>query len=244
MRREVKYLIRERDSEALAQAVRPYVTPDNNASGEMPTYVVRSIYYDTPALRDYTDKASGDWARRKVRVRGYGLLDSGPVFLEVKRKRGDVSWKDRVALDRGEAARLLSEGRPGGSAPDEVFRFLYRLRAERRLPVLLIAYDRQPYVGRFDPSLRITFDCRLRCAAYPEVGSDLSGLYSDTLTPILDGQFVLEVKYDRLFPSWLVAPLAALGAQRQALSKYGMGLESEISRSPRRFGRPALSALT
>ena len=243
MRHELKYLVDERDRQRFANAITPFVRTDAHASGETPTYTVRSAYFDTPGLRDYADKLSGDESRRKVRVRAYDAPGSGPVFLEVKRKRGSVGWKDRARMPAAEAARLLGGAHPAPEADDAVFRFLYRLRAEHRRPTLLVTYDRQPLVGRFDPTLRITFDRRLRCAAYPRLGPTLDGLYDEALTPLLPGRFILEVKFDRVFPSWLRGPLASIGAKQQALSKYAMGLEARIQEAPWRFGRPALSAL-
>ena len=243
MRRELKYLIAERDRARLAEALRPYVQADAHASGETPTYTVRSIYFDTPAFLDYADKLSGDLSRRKVRVRGYDTPGSGPLFLEVKRKEGGAVWKDRARVSAPEAARYLAGDHPM-DPPDALARFLYRLRAEHRRPTLLVTYDRQPYVGRFDPSLRITFDRRLRGAPYPRLGLEVAGLYSDRLAPVLEGHFILEVKYDRVFPSWMRETLARFGAERQALSKYAMGLEAQIHDAPWRFGRPARAALS
>lgn len=247
MRRELKFLVAERDRERLAARLAPFVRPDAHADRTTGGYTVRSIYFDTPGLRDYADKLSGDHARRKVRVRGYNAPGAAPVVLEVKRKRGAGSWKDRAPMPAAEAARLLAGGRPAPGAPDAVARFLYRLRAEHRRPTLLVTYDREPLVGRFDPSLRVTLDRRLRCAPYPRLGAALEGLYADGpaggLAPVLDGRLVLEVKFDRAFPSWLTGVLAPLDAPRLALSKYGMGLDARIPQAPWRFGAAALPAL-
>ncbi len=46
----------------------------------------RSLYFDTPGLRDYRDHHNGRTLRRKVRFREY--LGSGLCYLEVKRKTG------------------------------------------------------------------------------------------------------------------------------------------------------------
>lgn len=249
MRSELKYLVRETDRERLAERIAPYVRADPHAQARLqstPGYTVRSIYYDTPGLRDWAEKESGDLIRRKVRVRAYDAPESGPVFLELKRKEGSKVWKHRAALPASTAGRLLA-GAPATLAPakarEAAGRFLYRLRAEHRRPVLLVAYDREPHVGRFDPSLRVTFDRRLRVAPFPAATLDRSGLFSERLRPLLEGHFILEVKFDRAFPSWMRAHLAALGLGQQALSKYGMGVDAYAHAEPWRFSPSAVAAL-
>lgn len=249
MRRELKYLVRERDRERLHARIAPFVQPDARASGPgRPHYVVRSVYFDTTDLRDYYEKLSGIQARRKLRVRGYDEPDGDPLFIEIKRKHGGAVWKDRAALPAATVAQLLAGQAPTGLPPNTrpaADRFLYRLRREARRPTLLVTYDREPLVGRLDPSLRITFDRRLRCAPFPTLGPDLHGLFAEySLRPVLGDAFILEVKFDRVFPSWLQSTLAEFGLRKQALSKYCLGLGHEASSTPWRFrGRSAVRAL-
>lgn len=250
MRNELKYLVRESDRDRLLRLIAPYVVPDAHATVNedgVPGYTVRSIYFDSPGLRDWAEKESGDEIRRKVRVRGYDRPGSSLIYLEIKRKQNMAVWKDRVPLAPEAAAQILSGDAVPPGLPQKTKvraeRFIYRLRAEHRRPVLLVTYDREPWVGRFDPSLRVTLDRRLRVSSYPSVGPRLTGLYADRQRPILDGRFILEVKYDRVFPSWLRHVQAMLRIRQQALSKYGMGIQAEVDATPWRFGRPAVSAL-
>ena len=256
MRSELKYLVREGDRQRLARALAPYLRPDPHAGApdssapapSGPGYWVRSVYYDTPGLRDWSEKASGDETRRKVRVRAYGAPGESPVFLEVKRKSNMGVWKDRAALAPEQAAALLNGGALDAlteplapEARTAAERFLYRLRAEHRRPVLLVTYWREPLVGRFDPSLRVTLDRALRVRAHP--GGALDTLWAPRQRPVHPGRFILEVKFDRAYPSWLRPLVGRLGLRQQALSKYAMGMEAEAARSAWRFGRPAVAAL-
>lgn len=251
MRRELKYLVSEADRDRLHARLAPFVRADARAGGPgRPSYTVRSVYFDTPDLRDYHEKVSGIQVRRKLRIRVYDRPgDGSPVFLEVKRKHGGAVWKDRAALTADIVAPLLAGGDPVDAVPATervaTARFLYRLRREARRPVLLVTYDREPLVGRLDPSLRITLDRRLRCAPYPVLGPDLRGLYVERpLRPTLDGRFILEVKFDRVFPSWLRFILSEFGLRREALSKYVLGLDREVAAMPWRFrGTAAIHAL-
>ena len=252
MRREYKYLVPEARWSWLHERIKPFVAADPYAGGvDVASYVVRSAYLDTPGLRDFHEKEDGILRRRKLRIRGYDqpALDK-PVFLEIKQKNEAAVWKDRAPLPAPTVSALLAGGQIQSEVPrgmqEAVGRFLYRLRSEARRPVLLVTYDREPMVGRFDPTLRVTFDRHLRCLPYPVLGADLSGLYQDRgLVPVLAGSFILEVKFDRMFPSWLRPILAEGGFRRQALSKYVMGLRSVASGSPWRFrGGPAVRSLS
>ena len=251
MRRELKYLVREADRERLVRRLAPYIRPDPHATvvkdGTL-GYTVRSIYLDTPGLRDWAEKESGDEIRRKLRIRSYDTPGSGPTVLEIKRKENSAVWKDRAPMTAQQAVTLLKGASPSDLDLKEKVRipaerFLYRLRAERRQPVLLVTYWREPNVGRLDPSLRVTLDRRLRVAAFPSLGPDLIGLFSERLRPVMPGSFILEVKYNRDHPSWMRAIVAEFSIRQQALSKYGMGLQLESQTAPWRFGRAAVGAL-
>jgi hypothetical protein len=254
MRRELKYLVPEADRERLLARIAPYLGSDAHAERRgagPPSYTVRSVYLDTPDLRDYHEKESGILRRRKLRIRGYDTPTNAGVFLEVKHKNGSAVWKDRTLVPAPVAARLVAGDPVAGlglsvAAERSAASFVYRLRRECRRPVLLVTYDREPLVGRLDPSLRVTLDRRLRCAAYPELSDDLGGLYDERrLRQVLPGQFILEVKFDRVYPSWFRSLVGAFGLRRQALSKYGMGLAHQAA-GPARMafesGGPALRA--
>ena len=142
--------------------------------------------------------------------------------------------------------------------------FLFRLRSERRRPTLLVVYDREPLVGRFDPSLRVTLDppAPVR-GAYPALRAGASGgrvlrgatphraagrsagsTWRTASAPSCPGGSSSEVKFDRVFPSWFRAVIAEGGLRQQALSKYAMGLRHAARPRPWRFrGGTAVRAL-
>ena len=69
-----------------------------------PENTVCSIYYDTPALDSYAEKANGDFLKTKYRLRWYEP-DSGAdprrrtAFMEIKSRIGEEREKTRVKLD-------------------------------------------------------------------------------------------------------------------------------------------------
>ncbi|MEM1054161.1 MAG: polyphosphate polymerase domain-containing protein [Bacteroidota bacterium] len=245
----MKYLVLERDRVRLAARLAPFLRPDPHATQQREDtrgYTVRSIYFDTPGLRDWAEKESGDAIRRKLRVRSYDAPGTSPIVLEIKRKEENAVWKDRAPMSPQEAVEILASTVPDGlrgRTRTAAERFLYRLRAEHRRPVLLVTYWREPLLGRFDPSLRVTFDRQMRVGAYPRLGFQLEGLYAESLRPVLPGRFILEVKFDRDYPSWMRQIVSEFGLRQQALSKYAMGMEAEARAAPWRFGGPAVGAL-
>ena len=230
---EHKYLVPESLLPPLRRLVARFASPDRHAARRgvdaMPGYVVRTIYLDTSRLKHYHEADEGLDVRAKPRIRGYGDADpAADVFLEIKRRRGAVGAKDRAPVAWNSLHRLLSTGdaeryvRTRAAIPravENACRFLFHLRRDALRPVLLVVYDREPYLGRFGPSLRITFDRRVRSVIHPS----LDGLFEERgARPCLAARFVLEVKYDATFgfPAWLRPFIAEHGLVRQSLSKY------------------------
>jgi hypothetical protein len=233
---EHKYLVPESLLPPLRHLLAPFMRADRHATrgGEdgCRQYVVRSIYLDTPQLSYYHETEDGIDFRAKPRIRAYDDAHaSAPVFLEVKRRHGAVvsKWREAVAFaELGE--RPLAR----------TFAFQLRRRALR--PVLLVVYDREPYVGLLEPSLRITFDRRLRSVAWPRV----EGLFDERgARPSLAGSFILEVKHDEAFgfPTWLRPFLTRHGLASRSLSKYWTcGADQAIAQAPLSARRSAALA--
>lgn len=238
IRVENKYLVPETLREALRAAIQPFVHPDPHATprdthGGYCGYTVRSIYFDTSRFAHYFANEDGLAVRAKPRIRGYD--DQRPesvAFLEVKKRHGAVGSKARAPmrfaampdlLASGDIAAHVTPSRSCPSAVSDAEQFVHRVHRHALRPVVTVAYDREPYVGTYETSLRITFDGDIRSVAYPV----LANLYQPQFDRrSLRGYFVLEVKYDsRLgFPIWLRPFLASHGIVRRALSKYSICL--------------------
>ncbi|HAN17562.1 MAG: hypothetical protein A2X13_03100 [Bacteroidetes bacterium GWC2_33_15] len=57
-------------------------------SGGNRIFGYESLYFDTPDMKNYFDHHQGKRIRYKIRFRKY--LDSGDVFLEIKKKKNDI----------------------------------------------------------------------------------------------------------------------------------------------------------
>ncbi len=173
---------------------------------------VDSIYFDTPGLDFYGEKAASDLKKTKVRVRWYD--GGGPVFAEVKRRYGSRRSKWRAVC--GLASADLEAA---GLAADGLHDIPRRLAATGEnlpralLPVVRVGYLRRRWVC--PDGQRVSFDSVIRASSWalrlagPAPAVELAG-------------GVLEVKGPRAALPAVLAPLAALGCRRRSFSKYGV----------------------
>jgi VTC domain len=228
-RYEHKYLVPEHLLDRLRRSIEPFVALDLHASRPSHSYVVRNIYFDDAKFKSYFEKDDGIDVRAKPRIRGYDAHQPGGlVFLEVKRRHGMVGSKDRAVLRFEDLGRLFASGdvdrlvaapawMPESRAAAR--KFLFHVHRDALRPVLLECYEREPYVGIVEPSLRVTLDRRVHSALFPR----LDELFADTATRRSFGRaFVLEVKHDAefAFPFWMKTFVTRHGLIPAALSKY------------------------
>ncbi len=179
---------------------------------------VNSVYFDTPGLQSWREKANGDNLKRKVRARWYGrpadLGPETPVFLELKRRIGSARRKVRVVAV---APLDLLRNAP---LDDPAWPELFASRAEELgepvgpdwTPVCRIEYDRLRYDDPESES-RVSVDWNI--AAYPN-----TTLFPWAAPVALDA-LVCEFKNrDGTPPRWSEALFRA-GLRLRSFSKYG-----------------------
>ncbi len=236
MRLEYKFLVHTDLLTDLRAALAPYVYLDKFAA-QRPggQYTVRSIYYDTRRFHCYYEKFDGFCTKKKLRIRGYGTPTSdSTVFLEIKYKLGDFIGKYRAPLPWNRITQVFAgygpapadlPFAPGTNEAEAARRFLYNYYRRKMLPVVLIAYEREPFYSRFDSTLRLTFDKNVRSRLYPTLDS----LYQDRDAKFLmPDHFVFEIKfYDGCLPYWVRSILTRFDLSRVAVSKYAMGIDCQ-----------------
>jgi hypothetical protein len=236
MRYEYKYFVPNHKLEMLRKMVQPFVDLDKYAVGrEHNHYTVRSIYFDSPRLECYDTKVEGLGYRKKVRLRGYN--DGGEnstVFMEIKRKFELPLRKNRAPMTYAAAKAILAHQMPIEEgvqnsekipdAQDNVRRFLYQINAFNMRPVVLTIYEREPYLSKTDPTIRITFDKNLRCSPYPLL-EDLH--LEKRVRTCLQNQFILEVKYNEYYPAWMKPIIGTLGLKWTSASKYVISMDAQ-----------------
>jgi SPX domain protein involved in polyphosphate accumulation len=228
MRHEHKYAVPVNKLEALRSSLLPYVVHDPFAARMNDHYyTTRSVYFDTPDLRAFQEKMAGVAVRRKFRIRGYDSpTGTSTVFLEIKQKIGQVGFKYRSQVQFDQLGRLLERREVercviplpcADEAYEHARRFLFGLDQGRMRPVVLVVYDREAFVSKADPRVRITFDFNIRCSPLTAI----SGLYDEAqLRPVASGYAVLEIKFEQGYGHWLRSIVCTHGLARASFSKY------------------------
>jgi len=217
-RHEVKYTLTPYEYLKFRDFCAGFMDYDKNADvdGE---YVVKSFYFDTLNYDDYYEKLSGNYERKKYRLRTYN--DSGYYRLEKKMKRGNLNKKLSGEISTEDAKRLLHgdmDIQTGNANTDAIISEMYLNRCR---PSNYIEYTRQAFIMK-ETGLRITFD--------KEPGV-LYGKYNlDEVMPELmpffyDGSVILEIKYGDFMPGWIEKAVHRLVPSEFSISKYAKALQ-------------------
>ncbi len=240
LRFEYKYFVPNNKLDLLRSLIAPFTTLDKfAASRPEQEYTVRSIYFDTPDFECYHTKIDGQKHRNKVRLRGYNKEKStNTVFLEIKRKYEAPILKNRAPMKYGFAKSLFHGVNPElfikntdkfQDARDNASKFMYNVYARKMRPVVCVIYEREPYLSKTNDegnNLRITFDKNLRGTPYPTVDE----LYrEDRARTAIQGIFILEVKFNEYYPSWMKPIIAMLGLVKESASKYCLCIDAHPS---------------
>jgi hypothetical protein len=236
-RYELKYFVSPDEMCLVRAMVAPFMRPDEYGLGRPGNcYTVRSIYSDTRDLRFYHEKEAGLKIRKKLRLRTYNRYQPDSVaFFEIKRKHGQTIMKERVGMGLDQAlelSRLDPDARaetlsrnglgltPGSRASLDRFFFLTDSLMLRR--TVLVVYEREAYVGRENPRVRVTLDCDVRSIIRP----DLDDIFAERdLRHLSSRRQILEVKFDGWMPPWLRPVTTRLNRSYQPISKYCRGID-------------------
>ena len=215
-RHELKYYINRAELEVLRARLRPVLDMDSHCVDGRP-YAIRSLYFDDAFDSAYYDKLQGVMDRDKYRIRIYNYSDE-VIFLERKRKMGDLIQKSSVRITR-RLCDQLTAGDPAGlqNAPNELLHDMFvQMRTKLLRPAVLVDYEREAYVHPAE-NLRITLDLTLRSGLFDR---DLFDPQAPAVSPLDRDLEILEVKYDYAMPAPAAALLSGLAAERSAVSKY------------------------
>ena len=215
-RHELKYFINPAELEVLRERLRPVMQLDKHCPNGRP-YTIRSLYLDDIDNSAYSDKVAGVMARDKYRIRIYRHSDK-EIFLERKRKLGDLIQKSSVQITRRLCDQIIS-GDPRGlqTSSSPLLQDVYvQMRTRLLRPAVIVDYEREAYTYPAE-NVRITFDMRLRSGLH---SSELFNRNLPTVCPLDDNVEILEVKFDNYLPDHIRAVLAGIQADRSAVSKY------------------------
>lgn len=232
-RYELKYIVDERQAAVLREFMRGYLTPDPHAKAEEGNaYWVYSLYCDSLQLGLYQSSKEGRKNRFKLRMRFYDDDPDHPVFLEIKRRLGDVVKKERAGVRR-EAAQKYLLGHPAKftdlipsadplNARSALNNYLQLYHSIGAMGCVYICYHREAYVAYDNDHIRVTFDRNITASRFNQTSS----LYPPRRrTPADIPGIVLELKFTDRYPHWMHELAGALNLWRVPLAKYVAGLE-------------------
>ena len=219
-RYEKKYLLNARKFELLWEKMQAHLTPDRFFQS-----TVCSIYYDSDDFALIRHSLDRPVYKEKLRLRSYNV--PGPddaVFVELKKKFRGVVYKRRAQMSASMAeAYLAGQARPpeDGQILREIDFFL---QTHAVSPKAFIACDREAWVDREEPELRITLDRNLRWR-----DTDLSLTAGSEGAPLLSpGEVLMEIKIPEAAPLWLAHLLSELEIFPTSFSKYGSCYQHEL----------------
>ncbi len=219
-RTEKKYLLDAAQYERLRQELAPYMEED-----EYGLSLIMSLYYDTDSFDMIRRSLEKPTYKEKLRLRSYGVPNGNDsmVFVELKKKFKGVVYKRRVELPEHQAQRWLE----GGDAPDnsQICREIdWVLRRYKLSPKIVICCDREAWVDKENPHLRLTLDKSIR---YRE--DELSLSAGDHGRELLEeGGVLMEIKMPGSAPLWLAELLSEAKVFPAGFSKYGRCYEQKL----------------
>ena len=228
---EFKYVLPESKRRAIEAEMNYFVQLDPFVA-DYPgkEYCVRSLYYDDPAYSCFYDKIDGICTRSKFRIRTYPneSSKSSPIFLEIKGRHNNLVFKHRTLISQRNfdkfdlSGKRLSEAVILNADDSHVKeQFKYEWIKKRLYPIALIDYLRRPYVSKFNPDFRVTFDRALRA-------TETDCLFPDGRSrsmEVVAGYTVLEVKFMNHLPAWFHRLIQVYELKRVSISKICSGME-------------------
>ena len=213
-RHEWKHEISYSDLLVLRQRLRAAASPDVHS--KKGSYLIKSLYFDTPKDRALKEKVDGVNRREKFRIRLYDN-DTSFIRLEKKSKLNSLCSKQSARLSSDEVRKIIE----GDTAflirrEEPLLKELYsKMKCQLLRPKTIVQYRREAFV--YAPgNVRVTFDYDIRTGL-----ACTDFLNADCVTvPAGDAPIILEVKWDEFLPSVIRDAVQLKGRREGAFSKY------------------------
>lgn len=216
LRHEFKYEIAPLQYQVLKKRVALLFKPDPFTRPEG-GYHIRNLYFDDFRNTSLFEKWSGIYEREKYRMRIYDLSDA-KIKFERKTKLGEYFLKEGARLTRKEADRIIAGDFSFlADSKDHLLRTAYIESRQNLLqPVVIVEYYREAF---YDPvsHVRINFDSGLRAG----LGSvSLFDPNVPTMRVLDEPNIIMEIKFGRIFPKYIVGLFPRDIQPRLALGKF------------------------
>lgn len=220
-RYELKFLLTKKKAEILKYRLSLIMEKDTNSVNPNGEYYIRSLYFDDTFNTAYYDKLNGLYEREKFRIRYYNL-DHSFITLELKGKKGNVSYKRRNVISKNEYSLIMSGDYDKIDLEDRdlLQQFIDAIKRSNLKPSIIVDYTRIAYTYPYE-DVRITFDESIMSGKYNyDLLNDIK-LYS----VLEDDYVILEVKYNNKLPSFLNDVIKTVPMVRLAVSKFALCTE-------------------
>lgn len=194
------------------------VSPDAH-TGDKGFYNIRSLYFDDYDNSCYRDNENGTDNREKFRIRIYDC-NQNFIRLELKRKYRGKTSKLSCPISLEQCELLMKGLIPSdiGKEQQVLQRLAYLMATRLMKPVVIVEYDRVPYVYRQeDANVRVTFDKNITSI------SDIDAFFEPHAAGrgvMAEGQALMEVKFDDFLPNEIYSLLQLNGLKASSFSKY------------------------
>ena len=214
-RSEIKHEITPADKFAIISSLRAVARPDPHA-GPDGRYLIRSLYFDTPADKALREKLDGVSEREKFRIRFYNG-DPSVMHLEKKIKRGGLGCKVSAPITAEEAQRIVDGDTDwmAVSGRGLIVELYAKMKSEGLRPKTIVDYTRTPFV--YGPgNVRVTIDENIR------TGLGCTNFLNPRCVTVPAGEpvILLEVKWDDYLPAVIRRAVAVKSRRGAAFSKY------------------------
>lgn len=214
-RNEIKHEISAADKAAICASMRAVARPDPHA-GPDGRYLIRSLYFDTPADKALREKLDGVSEREKFRIRFYNG-DPSVMHLEKKVKRGGLGYKVSAPITAEEAQRIVDGDTDwmAVSGRGLIVELYAKMKSEGLRPKTIVDYTRTPFV--YGPgNVRVTIDENIR------TGLGCTDFLNPRCVTVPAGEpvILLEVKWDDYLPAVIRRAVAVKSRRGAAFSKY------------------------
>jgi hypothetical protein len=220
---EDKYLLNSFQAEDFFKAARSHLKKDVYFQ-----YHCHTIYFDNDAAQLISTSLSHPYYKMKLRLRTYSNPQPDtPVFLETKKKYGDIVYKKRFMIDDAEARDYLLYDKPHSCHNYTSEEIDYLIHYYHLKPKVYIGYDRICFVSRTEADARFTLDSHIVYRV-----DDLSLTENGTEKPLDNSLYILECKVSDRYPIWLTEILSQQHLYKSSFSKYGTIYRQEPSLHP------------
>lgn len=215
LRREEKYPLSVIDMSNYKAKFSAILMPDKFSKNG--SYMVRSLYFDTPDDKDFFDKLKEQNLRRKIRLRIYSPYDT-KAKLELKQKENIFQKKRSLTISREDAVELINSNYSVLLKYDDDFaREIYSIMCMYAYkPKSIVEYQRYALMAK-ENNIRLTFDSEIRAT---ESSFDL---FSENLplNPVFPkDKIVFEVKYDKFLLGYISEIISTINVKNITSSKY------------------------